>query len=182
MCLKNINTSVVFFDEATATDTISKINLNSVYKDRPDVVARYLDENKQILKIDSLQFLFSVNASEKSHIHEESETPDNTFYFDKKYEIRFRITETHSGKFFDLADGPILDLSNSQDKVTHLCRYLYEDKMILKYENVLVAAPEIGKNLCVLKVLIRRVDDSDPELDLPWVVQSMHQIKLNIKQ
>lgn len=183
MCMKNINTDILFFEDVSSDDDNKNIiNLHSASKGIPEIDVNYLDENKDILVIENLQFIFSVNANELINnnvpFHKPDETPDNTIFFDEKYEILFRITETTSGRFFDLDDSPIIDPSNS-DKVVRLCRSMYMDKVAYKYQNILVAAPPTGKNLCVLKVLIRRKNDENSQSSV-WVVQSTHPIKLNI--
>lgn len=185
MCMKNVNTDILFFEDVSSYDNDkSIINLHSASKGIPEISVKYLDSKKEVLVIDNLQFIFSVNANELIEndmpFHKSDENPDNTIFFNEKYEILFRITETHSGRFFDLDGGPVIDPSNDTDKVVRLCRSMYMDKIAYKYQNILVAAPPEGKHLCVLKVLIRRKTVQPDDTVSVWVVQSTHPIKLNL--
>lgn len=173
MCMKNVNTDVVLFNSVLPNELDTKnFDLLGICKNTPAVRAEKIREG--LLRIPKLDIVFSISATEKigddkKPIHESSETPKNTFFMDERYKIRLRVTETHSGKFFDLDTINIVPI----DKTITLCRKIYNQKGIYQYRNVLVATPPDGKDLCVLKVLIQNENEPDR-----WIVQSMHPIQL----
>lgn len=176
MCMKNVNTDVVLFDDVLPNEAEGKnIDLLGISKDIPAVVAKKVEDG--LLSIPKLDIVFSIGATEKidvnkTPVHENGETSADTFFMDERYKIRLRVTETHSGKFFDLDTINI----NPSQKVITLCRRIFNQKSVYQYRNVLVATPPEGKDLCVLKVLIQC--EKNPNR---WIVQSMHPIRLIVR-
>lgn len=175
MCMKNINTDVILFNKILSNEAdINNINLLGISKDIPIVHATKV--NEKLLRIPDLDIFLSISAAEKINtdskkpIHEDNETPADTFFMDEKYRLRLRVTETHSGKFFDL------DTITIVPNYVTLCRRIYSQKSLLHYSNVLVSMPPEGKDLCVLKVLIQH------ESQETWIIQSMHPIRLIIDE
>ena len=85
MCLKNINTDVLFFDSAALTPQ-DKMILYSVEKDICEAtVKREVEGGETCLIIDDLSFILSITAIEKEKdgvaLHEKSDTPQNTIFF-----------------------------------------------------------------------------------------------------
>lgn len=116
--------------------------------------------------------MISINAIEPTsgpHL-DEGENPKNTVFFDHKYELCFRLSETTSGKFVDLDTFAFVP----QEAQVSLCRKIYSKKFLCQYQNVSVAVPPEEKDLCVLKILIRPADDAQAN----WVVQSIHPVRL----
>ncbi len=177
MCMKNVNTDVVLFDRILPNEIKTKdLDLLGVSKDIPTVGAIKVSE--ELLNIPKLDIVFSISATERideqrNPVHEKNETPTNTFFMDERYLICLRVTETHSGKFFDLDTIPI----EPSQKVITLCRRIFSQKGVYQFRNVLVAMPPEGKDLCVLKVLIQHEGEPDR-----WIVQSMHPIRLVIEE
>lgn len=177
MCMKNVNTDVVLFDCVLKSEYEGRnIDLLGINKDVPAVHARKINEGT--LSISSLDILLTVSGTEKidknkQPVHEDGEGPNNTFFMDKRYSLRLRVTETHSGKFVDL---DTISIDPSQKFIT-LCRRIFNQKSVYQYRNVLVATPPLGKDLCVLKVLIQCEDSPEK-----WIVQSMHPIRLIVDE
>lgn len=180
MCMKNINTDIIFFDEAELSSDEKQMNLFSVIKETPTYKVKKSD-NGTVLTIPQMNFLLSVNATEKIEngeiYHEEDETPDNTFFFDSEYKICLRVTETQSRKFVDLET---FDL-NQKEICKRIERRIYNKKYACQYSNVSVAIPANNEsNTCVLKVLIKRVA-GEGETENKWFVQSVHPIVLDMQ-
>ena len=171
MCMKNLNTDVVFFQgvDVPLESQDGIINIRDVYKEYPTISASHLD--KETLEIKTLSFMLSVNAIERTQqpVHDPEDTPDNTVFFSEKYELCFRLTEPKSGKFVDL---DTYSFTPEEDKIT-LCRKIFSKKISCHYRKIRVALPPEGKSFCVLKVLIRRYHTSPN-----WIVQSIHPIRL----
>lgn len=182
MCIKNVNTDVVFFVDAPTLNENEQAFFR-ICKDEPVVNAKKVNEegNCSVLKIPQINFLLSINATEKTKdgkaIHSDKETKYNTLFFDYKYEIRLRITETASGRFVDL-DTFVM---KPQEEHIHLCRNIFSYRKTCQYNNILVATPPKGKNKCVLKVLIRCAPECGKD-EGAWIVQSIHPIQLNIEE
>lgn len=182
MCMKNINTDIVFFEQAELSSDEKQMNLFSVNKDFPKLkVKKNITEN--VLTISQINLLLSVNATEKMEAgkpyHEEGETPENTFFFKSNYKIRLRVTEPESGKFVDLET---ISLAQHRDCQEIVHRKIYNEKFACKYSNVSVAIPPDDKEgTCVLKVLVRKVPD-EGEQENKWFVQSVHPIILDIQE
>lgn len=172
MCMRNINTNVLFFSGGLTPSDSERgtVDMYAVYKEIPSVHAKLIRDG--VLGIDSLSFMISINAIEPTsgpHL-DEGENPKNTVFFDHKYELCFRLSETTSGKFVDLDTFAFVP----QEAQVSLCRKIYSKKFLCQYQNVSVAVPPEGKDLCVLKILIRPADDAQAN----WVVQSIHPVRL----
>ena len=179
MCMKNINTDIIFFDEAELTSDENQMNLFSVIKETPIYKVKKNNQG-DVLTIPQMNFLLSVNATEKiingNVYHEEGETPNNTFFFDSKYKVCLRVTETKSSKFVDLETFYL----NQQDVCKRIERKIYNKKYACQYSNVSVAMPPNNEtNTCVLKVLVKKVAE-EGESENKWFVQSIHPIVLDI--
>jgi len=174
--MKNVNTDVVLFDNVLPNEAEGKnIDLLGISKEIPAVRAN--KDKEGLLIIPKLDIVLSISATEnidaeKNPVHEEGETPADTFFMNERYKIRLRVTETHSGQFIDL---DTINIDPAQKLIT-LCRRIYNQKGVYQYRNVPVATPPEGKDLCVLKVLIQHEKAPDR-----WIVQSMHPIRLVVK-
>lgn len=179
MCMKNINTNITFFENVqNKADDDDFLNISSVPKKFPKIKA--VDLNSNSLEIEELSFLYSVNAIEKTDdngnpIHDNGEEASNTIFFAEQYEVCFRITETSSGRFIDLENFTF----RADEKHIKLCRKIYNDMMVCKYQHVGVERPPEGKNMCVLKVLIRHIPAGVESDSIKWIVQSIHPIILD---
>lgn len=177
MCMKNINTDIVLFDDAFPNkDNEKNIDLLGATRGIPLVHAKKAEEG--ILRIPKLDILFSISATEEigddsKPNHGIGENSENTFYMDEQYSVRLRVTETDSGQFVDL---DTFNIDPSQDMIS-LCRRIYNQKGIYQYRNVPVAIPPEGQDLCALKVLIKKKDAQGK-----WIVQSMHPIQLIVEE
>lgn len=171
MCMKNVNTDAILFENISGdVERNGIIDLLGVNKAIPSVYAEKIDDT--LLRIPALRVFFSLCAIEKKHtINDSSQSPDedNVFHMDREYRVRLRITETSSGDFFDL---DTIDV-DPRNKSIGLCNNIFTMRGAYQYTNVLVRKPGTGKDLCVLKVLIQRSNDKDN-----WIVQSMHPIRL----
>lgn len=164
MCMRNLNTDVTFFKKK---DELSDIL--EMCNGRPEVNA-YPSKDSELV-IDTLCFMLSINALERKESSGDAPEHKNVsdkIDFNTKYQLCIRLSETDSGKFVDLDSQDFLPASDQ----TVLCRKVYSMKRMYKYRNISVARPPRGKDLCVLKVLVRSNDESE------WTVQSMHPIKL----
>lgn len=173
MCMKNVNTDVIFFSDVdTSVESRDKtITIYGANRGIPEIPTVRVDDNT--LRIQTLSFMVSINAVERKGspelpAHDAGDSPDNTIYFSNQYEVCFRITETSSGRFIDL---DTIDFVPEENQVV-LCRKIYSKKMLCRYHNISVARPPEGKNYCALKVLIRH--SGTPS----WTVQSMHPIEM----
>lgn len=171
MCMKNISTDILFFDDViiSKTDTGS-LNLYGVTKEIPKVeVKQYSDKNKWI--IPQISFMLSINATEKK-----PNTEINAIDFDKIYKICIRVTETTSGDCVDIVQFDI------KPKESHfsLCRDIYSERTMYRVENIIVTKPPHDKDLCVFKVLIQEVVNGTVSED-KWIAQSMHPVKMIVK-
>ena len=174
--MKNVNTDIILFDDIFPNKSDGKIDLMGITKGIPAVHTEKVEEG--LLRIPKLNILFSISATEetdenKKPLHDDDETPANTFYMDQQYQILLRVTETSSGRFADLGT---LDINPSQNRIS-LCRRIYHQKGLYQFQDVPVAAPPDGKDLCALKVLIQRKDACGK-----WIVQSMHPIRLIVEE
>lgn len=177
MCMKNINTDIVLFDDALPNkDNERNIDLLGAAKGVPAVHAKKVEEG--LLRIPRLDILFSISATEEIDEdsrpdHGKGENAENTFYMDEQYSVRLRVTETDSGQFVDL---DTFNINPSQDMIFLSCR-IYNQKGIYQYKNVPVAIPPNGSDLCALKVLIKNQNAPGK-----WIVQSMHPIRLIVEE
>ena len=104
MCMKNLDTNVVFFSGADALKDAPEnvMNIYGMSKGIPSVSVVSL--NDELYGIEALSFMLLVNAIERKEepYHDEGDTKDNTVFFDETYEILLRLTEPSTGKFVDL--------------------------------------------------------------------------------
>lgn len=180
MCMKNINTDVVFFDTIEYFSDSEKLNLCSAYLKYPTILAQST-ENEGELVIPKLSVLLSINATERivdgKVKHFSDETNDNTFFFDDEYELRLRVTETQSGRFVDLGD--VFISPKEKGSYVQLDRNIYNKKIVCCFSNVRVSKPGKCLDSCVLKILVRRkVESEEPN---KWYVQSSHPMILEIE-
>lgn len=173
MCMKNVSTDVILFSSVDAP-LESQSNIFSVHGvDRGVPTVPVVYRSGDILGIETLSFLLCINAVERRDepVHDEGDAPENTFFFTHKYEVCLRLTEPTSGKFVDL---DTYEIEPEVDQII-LCRKIYDKKMLCQYHNISVAEPPKGKDLCVLKVLIRLCGSNSN-----WFVQSMHPIQIKL--
>lgn len=187
MCMKNLNSNIIIFSDVSPDfDNDDLFNILGANKKVPFVPVKKSDE-EGILIIPNLRFLVSINAlesldddkkdGEKKPVHKDTENPDTTLFFNKKYEFCIRLTELSTGGFVDLDLRP-LDLEHYDE----LCRKVYSKMLLFDFKNINVAKPnkdnrpkkKTYKYEYVLKFLIRR-QDSEEKL---WNVQSVHPFKL----
>ena len=100
MCMKNVNTNIVFADIAASSNQ-TELSLQNIGK------KFFIVEDER--KITSLSFALFVSATEDKDAptsdveHEETNLDEKSvFKFYKEYELRIRLTETISGDFMDL--------------------------------------------------------------------------------
>lgn len=167
MCMKNINTNILFFEEINSSKSNSElINLYGLTKDMPEVNVKDNDENTLI--IPRISLMLSLSATDKG-----SEKDKNTIDFNKTYRICIRITETTSGQCVDTVQ---FDIHPCEEEIS-LCRKIYSKRTMYRLENVIVAKPPKDKNLCVFKVLIQEVVNGNISEE-NWIAQSMHPVRM----
>lgn len=162
MCMKNLNMNAVFCD-VIATQDGSNISLG-------DIVAKkyYISSGDEVRSISQLSLAVFITATQAKEPREVN--PDLVFSFDKKYEVRVRLTETYSGEFRDLTSF-IVDPSTASDS-EGLCRNVFQYTRICLFSNV--ALPEKReKERFVIKLVIRRCDSESEN----WTVQAISPIK-----
>ena len=102
--MKNLNTNVVFFTNADTPKEApgSVMNVYGMSKGTPFVPVVPVGED--LFGIQTLSFMLLVNAIERKEapFHDDGDTPDNTIFFNEKYEVCLRLTEPSTGKFVDL--------------------------------------------------------------------------------
>ena len=171
MCMKNLDTNVVFFTSADTPKEApgSVLNVYGMSKGTPFVPV--VPRGEELFGIQSLSFMLLVNAIERKEdpCHDDGDTPDNTIFFDEKYEVCLRLTEPSTGKFVDLDSYKFVP----KEEQIILCRKTYSKMISCRYEQISVAKPRNDDNLCVLKVLVRKAAP-----DAQWIVQSMHPIQM----
>ena len=173
MCMKNLDTNVVFFSGADALKDAPEnvMNIYGMSKGIPSVSVVSL--NDELYGIEALSFMLLVNAIERKEepYHDEGDTKDNTVFFDETYEILLRLTEPSTGKFVDLDS---YEFTPAKEQIT-LCRKTYSQMISCRFSRVSVAKPHNDNNLCVLKVLVRRGGSDEKR-----IVQSMHPIRMEL--
>lgn len=175
MCMKNINTDVVFFESATlSSQSESGIDIFQANKGAPLIEAK--QRNAQEMEIPTLRFMLSINANERKDdpLHDPNDTPEDTIFFNQKYIICLRLTEPQSGKFTDLET---FDFTPEDEQIV-LCRKIYAKKLTYQCQNIVAAIPPQQKDMCVLKVLVKL---SDPAVK-KWYVQSIHPIHIKLQK
>lgn len=179
MCMNNINTNVVFFNGIN--NSSEQLDLLNVCKGIPKVKARRSLNDNNVLIIDNLSFVLSINANEKLDLKDEKNSnPLNTFVFNEDYEIVCRLTETTSGDFMDLGHFDVSPTKESE-YLNKLCRNIYSRNFICSFDNARVKVPPTDKNLCVLKINIRH-KAKGTEKENTWIIQSLHPIELVFKR
>lgn len=171
MCMKNLNTDVIFFSGADTPKESpgSVVNIYGMSKETPSVPVTSLGES--LWGIQTLSFMLLVNASErrKDPTHDKGDTPENTVFFNREYEVCLRLTEPISGQFVDLDSYRFMP----QKEQVVLCRKIYSKKINCQYRQISVAKPNGDDPLCVLKVLVRLAGANSS-----WIVQSVHPIRM----
>lgn len=169
MCMKNLNTDVVFFKNVSVSGFESdNINLYDAVKTIPVVEVKANDDKTWI--IPQISLMLSINALNDV---QNEEIDENTINFGKTYAIRIRVTETSSGQCVDLGQVYIHPV---EEKIT-LCKHIYTKKFVCRFNDIIVTIPPQGKDLCVFKVLVQEVIDGKLSDD-KWVAQSMHPVRL----
>lgn len=167
MCMKNVSTDILFFEEVNNSKVNNELfNLYGVTKEMPEVEVEETEDN--MLIIPRISLMLSINATEK-----DSPTEHNSIDFSKTYQICIRVTETSSGQCVDIIQHTFCP---NEDAIT-LCRKMYNKRLMYRVTDVLVAKPPQGKDLCVFKVLIQEVKDGNTSEDR-WIAQSMHPVKM----
>lgn len=167
MCMKNISTDILFFEEVSNSKSNDElINLYGTTKEMPEVEVK--ETKNGMLIIPRISLMLSINATEKK-----PSTEENVINFSKTYRICLRVTETSSGKCVDTIQLNI----NPQEEELSLCKKIYNKKFMYRLENIIVAKPPESKDLCVFKVLIQEVVDGNISED-KWIAQSMHPVRM----
>jgi len=167
MCMKNISTDILFFEDAyNSKEQGSLINVTGITKELPEIEARKHDENTLI--IPQISLMLSINATEK-----DTPVKENSIDFSKTYQICIRVTETTSGQCVDIVQFRFCP----NEEAKELCRKIYNKRLMYRVTDVLVAKPPQGKDLCVFKVLIQEVIDGNVSEDR-WIAQSMHPLRM----
>ena len=169
--MKNLNTDVIFFSgvDTTKESLGSVVNVYGMSKETPSVPVTSVGES--LWGIQTLSFMLLVNASErkKDPTHDSGDTPENTVFFNREYEVCLRLTEPISGQFVDLGSYKF----TPQKEQVILCRKTYSKKINCQYQQISVAKPDRDNPLCVLKVLVRLSGSNSS-----WIVQSIHPIRM----
>lgn len=162
MCMKNLNMNAVFCDVIAKQDG-SNISLG-------DIVAKryYVSTEDAIRKISQFSLAVFITATQSKEYRDVD--PDLVFSFDKKYEVRVRLTETYSGEFKDLTSF-IIDPSVSSDS-EGLCRNVFQYTRVCLFSNVALTEKR-EKERFAIKLVIRRCDSENDN----WTVQSISPIK-----
>lgn len=169
MCMKNISTDILFFDEINNSKSDNNlINIYGITKSIPEVEVNESENDNDLLLIPRISLMLSINATDKGGNKE-----NNTIDFNKTYRICIRITETSSGKCVDTVH---LDIHPCEEEVS-LCRKIYNKRMFYRLENIILTKPPVGKDLCVFKVLIQEIKEGNV-LEENWIAQSMHPVKI----
>lgn len=167
MCMKNISTDILFFEEINNSKINNNlINIYGITKEIPEVDVKENDE--KTLLIPRISLMLSINANDKG-----KEKDDNTIDFNKTYRICIRITETSSGQCVDTIQ---FNIKPYEDEVS-LCRKIYNKRTMYRFENIVIAKPPQGKDLCVFKVLIQEVINGTVSEE-KWIAQSMHPVRM----
>ena len=86
MCMKNLDTNVVFFTSADTPKEApgSVMNVYGMSTGTPFVPV--VPRGEELFGIQSLSFMLLVNAIERKEdpCHDDGDTPDNTIFFDEK--------------------------------------------------------------------------------------------------
>lgn len=165
MCMRNINTNVVFADIVPNENGNGIFSLQNVGK-KFTVVEQ--DGKK---KITTLSMALLISASEeKNNEHESDET---TFTFDKNYEVRVRLTETYSGSFIDLAT---IIVEPSKTVVERgICKKSFNHTQLCYFKDISLPPDEKNQNKYVVKIVLRATD-SLANGDGKFFVQSIHPV------
>lgn len=162
MCMKNLNMNAVFCDVIAKQDG-SSISLGNIVAKK-----YYVSTEETIRKISQLSLAVFITATQAKE-HREVD-PNIVFSFEKKYEVRVRLTETYSGEFRDLTSF-IIDPSTSSDS-EGLCRNVFQYTRVCLFSNVALTEKR-EKERFVIKLVIRCCDSETEN----WTVQSIFPIK-----
>lgn len=169
MCMNNINTNVVFYKTGYEYKDQQIVDLKGA-TNKPKVIVEPIRGEENYYSIKELDFALLVNAIQNKN--NPVKNPAEEIDLKQQYEIIVRMTETSSGEFVDLERRDLIFSTNTIE----LCRYIFTDIMFFSFGNIKVHKPPMGKNLCVLKILIKLKDDKEKS----WFVQSMHPIEMEL--
>ena len=165
MCMRNINTNIIFADITTNQDG-TNYSLENIGKK-----FRILSENED-KKIVSMSMALLISASEEKNIN--TVMDESVFSFKNDYELRIRLTETFSGDFKDLTK---IILEPQKTAVSRgLCKTTLNHTQLCFFEKIELPS-NLGNNgeNYVIKVVVRAIDKNNP--DKKWFVQSVHPIE-----
>ena len=166
--MKNINLNGVFCDIIPNADN-DGVSLGNVGK-------KFLILNstteREISQMSMAVFISATETKDDSKLI--NVDADNVFSFKEKYELRVRLTETSTGNFKDLGRLILDPLKFCESK--GYCRKVFNHTHLFVFTDIKL--PEYKKDEhFVVKLLIRRLDESNPDC-LTWIVQSIHPIKM----
>ena len=99
MCMKNINTNIVFCD-IISNENNRNISLGNVVNKKFHISSNNIER-----KITQLSMAIFVSATQTKNSQALSKMDSSSvFLFDQKYDVKIRLTETISGDFTDLGE------------------------------------------------------------------------------
>lgn len=171
MCMKNVNTNIVFADIA-ANSNQTELSLQNIGK------KFYIIEEER--KITSLSFALFISASEEkdaptsdSECEAKGLEDKSIFKFYKEYELRIRLTETISGDFMDLTELRFKPKDTAVER--GICKKTFNYSKFFRFDNIKLPERKEKENF-VIKVILR---ESIEENKNQWSVQSIHPIEFN---
>lgn len=164
MCMRNINTNIIFADITTNQEgTI--YSLENIGK-KFHILSE--DNDKKIV---SMSMALLISASEEKNNN--SVFDESIFSFENNYELRVRLTETYSGDFKDLAK---IELEPQKTAVSSgLCKTTFNHTQLCFFERIELPSRLGSKEKYVIKVVVRAKDENNT--DRKWFVQSVHPIE-----
>ncbi len=169
MCMKNVNTNVVFCDIVSNPNNLN-VSLGNIGK-KFHIFCE--NDQRKISQISMAVFISATESKNKQFLT--SVNPDLVFVFKEIYEFKIRLTETISGSFKDL-ETFLIEPSKQSDS-EGLCRDTFNYTQLCMFSDILLPKDE-DKERFVIKMLIRHYDENRTK-DEDWVVQSIHPIEFS---
>ena len=166
MCMKNVNTNIVFADIRSNSEH-TEVTLENVGK------FFCVTQTQHMRIVPSLSFALFISALGEKNDNGVAKTladDKSSFLLNKQYEFKIRLTETMTGSFKDLMSIFVNPADGVEEK--GYCKKIFNSTNFCHCENVDLPTKH-EKEHFVIKVLIR---EQSQDCNLPWFVQSIHPI------
>lgn len=166
MPVMNLNAAITFSDVITSEDN-DVFSLLHIDKSFP--ITYDTDGNRAIRRLSLALFLNATESKNKDFVKEAN--PRRIFVFDQEYQFRLRVTETKSGKSWDLKT---FSIRPNDFEIHETPQFnIFKHTMVSTFSDIPLKEKKADESF-VMKVLVRPKNDGDTT----WAIQAIYPLSI----